>query len=194
MPPKGMMAAVMAREGVGVGYEKAAGTHKEGGYACQDYAGTGAAMDAKLDVTLCAASEAPGAKEYVDFQNALSDKLKGSKLERKGEVPDGIPVKSTTVFTQVPRPLPPKFDPKVAAQYEAHIAAANRNPPTTVTTVTKIEVKNLPADTFVVPKEFTEQHLQPAITMMPGGMLKRPIMPPSAPAGAAPATGAPAPM
>ena len=29
LPPKGMMAAVMAREGVGVGYEKAAGTHKE---------------------------------------------------------------------------------------------------------------------------------------------------------------------
>ena len=55
-------------------------------------------MDAKLDVTLCAASEAPGAKEYVDFQKALSDKLKGSKLERKGEVPDGIPVKSTTVL------------------------------------------------------------------------------------------------
>ena len=71
---------------------------------------------------------------------------------------------------------------------------ASSGPPTTVTTVTKIEVKDLPADTFVVPKEFTEQHLQPAITMMPGGMLKRPIMPPSAPAGAAPATGAPAPM
>ena len=147
------MAAVMAREGAGVGYEKAAGTHKEGGYACQDYAGSGAAMDAKLDVTLCAASEAPGAKEYVDFQNALSDKLKGSKLERKGDVPDGIPVKWTTVYTEVARPLPPKFDPKLAEQYEAHIAAANRNPPKTVTTVTKIEVKDIPADTFVVPKD-----------------------------------------
>jgi hypothetical protein len=193
LPPKGMMAAVMAREGVGVGYEKAAGTDKAAGYACQDYAGSGTAMDSKLEVTLCAASEAPGAKEYVDFQKALSDKLKGSKLERKGEVPYGIPVKSTTVYTQVPRPLPPQFDPKVAAQYEAHIAAANRNPPTTVTTVTKIEVKDLPADTFVVPKEFTEQQL-PGLKILPGSVLKRPIMPPSAPAGAAPAPGAPAPM
>src|SRR5580704_1508690 len=191
LPPKGMMAAVMAREGVGVGYEKAAGTDKAAGYACQDYAGSGTAMDSKLEVTLCAASEAPGAKEYVDFQKALSDKLKGSKLERKGEVPYGIPVKSTTVYTQVPRPLPAKFDPKVAAQYEAHIAAGNRNPPTTVTTVTKIEVKDLPADTFVVPKEFTEQQL-PGLKILPGSVLKRPIMPPSAPAGAAP--GAPAPM
>src|ERR1700733_15335641 len=71
LPPTGMMAAVMAREGVGVGYEKAAGTDKAAGYACQEYAGTGTAMDSKLEVTQCAGGEAPGAKEYVDFQKAL---------------------------------------------------------------------------------------------------------------------------
>ena len=192
LPPKGMMAAVMAHDGVGVGYQKAAGTDKAAGYACQDYTGTTTAIDSKLEVTQCAASEAPGAKEYVDFQNALSAKLKGSVLERKGEVPDGIPVKSTTVYMQVPRPLPRKFDPKVAAQYEAQIAAANRNPPKTVVTVSKIEVKDLPADTFVVPKEYTEQQLQPGMKMLPG--LRRPVIPPAGASGTAPAPGAPAPM
>jgi hypothetical protein len=192
IPPRGMIAGVMANEGMGVGYQKAAGTDKAAGYACQDYSGTAMTINTRLEVTQCAASDAPGAKEYVDFHKALADKLKGSPLEPKGEVPDGIPVKSKTAFIQVPIPLPRQFDPKVAAQYDANIAAANRNPPNTAITVTKIEVKDLPADTFTVPKEYKEQQLQPAMRTIPG--LPRPVMPPSAPAGAAPAPGAPAPM
>jgi hypothetical protein len=158
-PPAGMFARVMMREGMSIGFTKTGATHKEAGYDCQEYSGSTVVAFSTINMTECVAGGAPGAKEFVEFQKAMVEKLKGTPLEPKGEIPDGVPVSSSLTTAQKPYTPPPSIPPEAAKRMQDALAKANQ-PTTSTTTVTKIEVRDLPADTFVVPKDFAERQMQ----------------------------------
>jgi hypothetical protein len=162
-PPKGLPAAIMVQEGLSFGFEKGAATHKVAGYECQDYSGSIPFAFTKLDTTQCVASDAPGAKEYTDFLKAIGEKIKGTRLAPKGGViPDGVPVLITT--SAEPHTFNPRrgVPPEQVKRIQDELA---KHPPAVfTTTASKIEVKDLPADTFVVPADYSEQQfIEPKI-------------------------------
>ena len=140
LPPSKQIATVLAYTGMFASYQKGSGSGKVAGYDCQNYSGIYNIGRAKLEATECVASAAAGAAEYVAFQKALADKLKGSPQEIKGETPDGIPVSSTLSISAVPFPIPADFPPDQAAKIKESDAKAK--PYVTSVKVTKIEVKN----------------------------------------------------
>jgi hypothetical protein len=165
LPPVKQIAPILARQGMFVSYQKGSGSGKVAGYDCQNYSGIYNIGRAKLEATECVASAAAGAAEYVAFRKALADKLKGSPQEIKGETPDGIPVSSTFSISAVPFPIPADFPPDQAAKIRESDAKAK--PYVTTAKVTKIEVKNLPADTFAVPAEYNQAATSPAAAASP---------------------------
>ena len=165
LPPVKQVVPVLARTGMFVGYQKGSGGGKVAGYDCQNYTGSDNIGRVKLEATQCVASAAAGAAEYVAFRKAFADKLKGSPQEIKGEVPDGIPVSTTISTSVIPFPIPSTFPPDQAAKIRESDAKAK--PYVTATKVTKIEVKNLPADTFAVPAEYNHAAASPATAASP---------------------------
>ena len=159
LPPGGVFARIMERYGVSIAYKKSGGTHKVAGYDCQDYAGTARTGHNTIEATECVASDAAGAREFVAFHQALAKKLKGTPLEAKGEIPDGIPVSSTITTASISFPIPPGFSPEQIAKLKAAMAKAK--PDVHTATVTKIEVKDVPASAFVVPADYNKQDVQP---------------------------------
>ena len=159
IPPTGTPATILGADGLFLQFEKGSGTGKEGGYDCQDYAGAQSVGRLKLEATECVASAAPGAQEFVAFKKALAEKLKTSPLASKGEVPDGIPMSSTLTVSFIPFPIPNGFSPEQAAKIKE--TDAKRKPSIKKTKVTKIEVKDLPAATFVVPADFSRPKTPP---------------------------------
>jgi hypothetical protein len=152
-PPVTGLQRVLARQELSVGVKKTPRTDKAAGYACTDYTGVVPIAQSTLRVTQCVASDAPGAKEYVDYQTAKAQKVKGTQIAPGGDIPDGIPVltiKARLVNKMTPSShLPPEIREKMIA------AMAKAKPFVVTTTVTKIEAKELPADTFVVPAGYT---------------------------------------
>jgi hypothetical protein len=156
-PPSGMYERILAREGISVELKKTGGTHKVAGYDCQDYAGSTIIASSNVSLTECVASAAAGAREFVEFRKAMVQKLEGLPLQPKGEIPDGIPVSSTVSWVLLPATPPKGFPPEMVAQLKA--AAAKNKPITTRTTVSKIEVKEIPADTFVPPADYNKAEI-----------------------------------
>ncbi len=190
-PPVGALVTKFMWRGSSIELKKTGATHEAAGYACNDYAGSTAFARHVLNLTKCVASAAPGAKEYVEFQKAMADKLKGTRLATKSEVPDGIPVSSNLIITQAHWTPPRAFPPAQAKQLEERLAKLK--PATLDTTVSKIEVKDLPAEAFALPAGYTEG---PSPDLFPGLkiMQKHGNEPPTVPsAGALPAPAAPAP-
>jgi hypothetical protein len=159
VPPRGIFSQIEARDGVSIDYKKSGGTHKVAGYNCQDYAGSTRFGHNTIDATECVASDAAGAKEYVGFRKTLAKKLKGTPLEAKGEIPDGIPVSSTITTALIPFPIPPGFPPDQVAKIKELVAKTK--PEVRTATVTKIQVKDIAANEFVVPAEYKKQAVQP---------------------------------
>ncbi len=196
LPPTGVYAMKMVWEGASVGLNKAAAaSHKVAGYTCQDYTGSKHITRFDLSVIKCVASDAPGAKEFVEFQKAQAAKFKGTILAPKdGEIPDGIPVASITKQVATPWNPPPNVPPQVVANIKASIASFK--PIVRGTSVTKIEVKDLPADTFAVPSGYSKGVVEAQLPqvqikqkekMSAGGVPTAPAAPAAA-ASAAPAT------
>jgi Domain of unknown function (DUF4412) len=172
-PPATGMQRMIARNELPIGVKKSTRTDNVAGYPCTDYAGDVPIVQSTIKITQCVASDAPGAKEYVAYQKALADKLKGTVMANKDEVPDGIPVLTINArFVNKFTPSP-KMPPELAAKMVA--AMAKVKPFVTHTTVTKIEVKDLPADTFVVPAEYSSTHA-PGVGL-PGKMINAPKTP-----------------
>lgn len=157
-PPSGVVAMKMVMEGAMIELKKSGATHKVAGYACQDYTGFMYIPRHKLELTQCVASDAPGASEYMAFQKAMADKLKGKPLARKGQIPDGIPVSSILTMSPLPYKPPRVLSPGAAALMTATMA--KEKPRIATTTVSKIEVKEVAADTFAVPSGYTKGILQ----------------------------------
>jgi hypothetical protein len=186
-PPAQILLKESVWKGSTIGLKKTDGTHKVAGYACQDYTGSTMFIRSDVNVTKCIASDAPGAREFVEFQKAMAAKLKGTPMAPTGEVPDGIPVSATFTSELHHVTLPPNTAPEEAAKIKQ--IWAMHKPITSSETVSKIEVKNLPADTFVVPAGYTA--LAAAMRPKPG---TAPVKPGSAPAapGSSTKPGAPA--
>jgi hypothetical protein len=190
-PATGLMAMKMLWDGSNIELKKTDTADKVAGYACQDYTGSAILPRHKISLTQCVASGAPGAREFAEFQKLLQQKLKGRPEARKGEIPDGIPLSSALTTAQLPFTPGPKYPPAAAAQINAEIA--KHKPITITTTVSKIELKDLPADTFAVPAGYTkgkEMELPPSLMLR-----KHQAIPGAAPAapGAPGAPAAPAP-
>jgi hypothetical protein len=168
VPPQGVFSHIVARDGVSIDYKKSGGTHKVAGYDCQDYAGSTRFGHNTIGGTECVASDAAGAKEYVEFRKTLAKKLKGTPLASKGEIPDGIPVSSTITTALIPFPIPPGFSPEQAAKIKEVVAKAK--PDIRTATVKKIEVKDIAASEFVVPAEYKKQAVQPPPAKKPGAV------------------------
>ncbi len=174
-PPAGGSQRVMAREGLPdlpPGLKKTDRADKVAGYDCQDYTGTVPVAMSTLAITQCVSSNAPGAKEFVEFQKAMVKALTAQKAKQgaaplalTAEIPDGIPLSTVSTRTVNPFKPSPKIPPEARAKIEA--ALARNKPLIRTTTVTKIEVKDLAADTFVVPADYNKNLKNPTSKLPP---------------------------
>lgn len=169
-PPTGPMAQAVAHAAGAMDFKRGTTTRKVLGYACTDYSGTGQSMSGDFTVTECFSTSAPGAKEFNAFQKAMAAKLKS--VVPQSNTPDGIPLASdSTVHMNTMRI--PNLPPAQAQRLQQQLA--KMKPVTTKTEVTKLEAKDLPADTFAVPKGYTQRTLG----MPPAGETKAPAPAPS---------------
>jgi hypothetical protein len=191
-PPAGAFAMRMIWGGSSIELKKTGATHEVAGYACNDYTGSAAFAHHVLSVTKCVAIGAPGAREFVEFQKAMADKLKGTALVAKSEIPDGIPVSSSLTTAQAPW-TPPRVIPPAQAR-KLQEAMAKYKPITNQTTVSKIEVKDIPAEAFVPPAGYTKGLSPDVLPRLQVMQMKHPGSPAAAPTpAAAPAAPAAAP-
>jgi hypothetical protein len=182
--PVGMSAARMVWEGAFIQLKNTGATDKVAGYACQDNAGSAIIARQNLKLTKCVASDAPGAGEFVEFQKAQAAMLKRSPTAPKLEILDGIPLSSSITRTTMPFVPPPGFPPDQAARLNAGLA--RYKPIISVTTVSKIEVKDLAADVFAVPagyikgasRDLTPHLIQGKNPAPPGAGSSSPASPP----------------
>ncbi len=167
-PPADASEKAVMRQGISVEFKKTDWTQQVAGYDCQVYSGRRPVLAGAFVATECVASGAPGAKEFVEFQKAMAAKLKGTPMAIQGEIPNGIPVFSTITRTVNPFRPPRGVTPEQAAKINA--ALAKHKPPSSFTTVTKIEAKNIAADKFAVPAGYTKarQPAMPQLKPMPG--------------------------
>jgi len=161
-PVAGIVERIMMREGVSLVFTKNGKTGKGAGYPCDGYIGAATIGYANISMVQCVAKDAPGAKEYVEFQRTMAQKLKGTKLQSAGEVPDGIPVSSTITTTQLAFAVTGGIP---AAQLAKMQEANAKHPSISSTNVSKIEVKDIPAEAFVVPADYNKQEMEsPEVT------------------------------
>jgi hypothetical protein len=153
-PPPGLFGADIAMYRVAIAWKKTTKTQTVAGYACQEYAGFTLAGPMILKATECVSTDAPGAKEFAEFDKAMVEKLKGTPRAAKGELPEGIPLLDTSSKLPPPFRPAPGFSPEVTAKIQAMMA--KNKPITRDTTVSKIELKDLPADTFTVPAGYNK--------------------------------------
>ena len=153
-PPPALFASDIALYRFTVEWKKTTDTHKVAGYLCQEYAGAMAAGPMLLKGTECVSTDAPGAKEFSEFNKAMVEKLKGTPQAARGELPEGIPLLDTSSKLPPPFRPAPGFSPEVTAKIQAMMA--KNKPITRDTTVSKIELKDLPADTFTVPAGYNK--------------------------------------
>ncbi|MBV8138246.1 MAG: DUF4412 domain-containing protein [Deltaproteobacteria bacterium] len=169
-PPTGPMAQAVAHAAGAMDFKRGTTTRKVLGYSCTDYTGTGQSMSGDFTVTECFSTAAPGAKEFNAFQKAMAAKLKSVVPE--SNTPDGIPLASESTVHMNTMKLP-NLPPEQAQRLQQQLA--KMKPVTTKTEVTKLEAKNLPPETFAVPKGFTQRTLG----MPPTGQAKAPAPAPS---------------
>ncbi len=168
-PPTGPMAQMMTQRMSTLSFKKTGGKKTVAGFACQEYTGAGSMMGNEYTVTGCFSTRAPGARDFDTFQKTMAAKVKGTAMAMQGDVPDGVPLQldSTTKITNFPG-----MSPDQAAKLKQMFA--NRPPVVSKTTVTQIASKDLPADTFTVPADFSKQE------MPNGGPMGMSAPPPSA--------------
>jgi len=153
-PPTGAMAVAVAHAAGAMDFKKTGTTRTVLGYSCQDYTGSGQSMSGDYTVTECFSTSAPGTKEFTAFQKAMADKLKN--VVPASNTPDGIPLAADSTV-QMNKMKLPNLPPDQAAKLQQQLA--NMKPVVTKTTVTKLEEKTLPADTFTVPAGYTARQM-----------------------------------
>jgi hypothetical protein len=153
-PPTGQMGEIFARSEGMFNFKKTGTSRKIASYSCDDYTGSIKAPDARYTTTECVSSSAPGAHEFSEYRSALAAKLKSAGLTPSSiSIPPGIPlaVDSTTEILASRLPKGKKF-PNEGVEIQQ--ALAKRHPQESKTEVSKIEVTDLPPETFTVPPSF----------------------------------------
>jgi hypothetical protein len=169
-PPKGMMGQSIGGPALHVSnFAKSGKSRTIAGFSCDDYSGTGQLPMGHFNTVYCVSTKAPGAAEFSAFQKNMIAKLKSSQPGLPSSVPPGIPlIEDTTtqmVFTNLGN-MPPGMAEKLQAQL------ANRPPVVTKAEVTKVEEKQIAADEFAIPSDYTKR--EPMMGRM-GGMAPHPM-------------------
>ena len=176
LPPTTPVAITAVWQGSSIDFKKTDATHKVAGYACLDYTSSMIVIQNNITATKCLSGDAPGAREFVEFEKALAQKIKGIAIAPNGEVPDGIPVSSIFTSALVPFTPPPGMPPEEVERIKQKLA--RHKPIITTVTVSKIELKDIPAETFVVPADFKVTN-----ATIPGKPGTPPVTPGMAPTG-----------
>jgi len=142
-------------------------------YSCEEYSGAGQTAMASVSTSGCFSTSAPGAAEFTEFTQAMGLKLKSAKA-MAGKMPNGIPLTMDSTRQMNPAFSVPGMSPEQAAKLKEMIA--KQGPQTTKTVVTKVETRDLPADTFAAPAGYERR----TVSATPAG----------APPAAAPPSGA----
>jgi Domain of unknown function (DUF4412) len=124
-------------------------THVIADNHCDEYRGK--ASNAEMDVTIsaCVSKVAPGANEIVKFDRTMVSQIQGLKPEASGESATGMVLEKRSVINlRVP----------VASRKGYDTASL-----ITKTRVNDIEVKQLPAQTFMPPKGYNKVEDQPPL-------------------------------
>jgi hypothetical protein len=191
-PPTGNMARIMAANGQSAMNLTPAGSSRTIiNYKCNDYKGQGKVMSGDYTITECFSTKVPGASEFTAFEKKMRNSFKGTPMaQMAGEMPDGIPMASDSTMKMGKISLP-GLPADQRAKIEA--AMANRPPIQNKTVVTKVTAQKLAADTFEVPKDYSERQMPGPMAHGGGGMMRMPMMPPASPAAGASGAAAAAP-
>jgi Domain of unknown function (DUF4412) len=138
LPPPG---ASSPHRQLDLNFKKTGKSSKVAGYACQMYTGAGKTPMAEVSAEGCFSTSAPGAAEISAFDKAA----KGMAPS----MPSGIPLTLVSTSKLNANFSVPGITPDQAAKLKAMMA--KRGPQTTRKVVTKITMRDLPADTFAPP-------------------------------------------
>ncbi|MBV8451200.1 MAG: DUF4412 domain-containing protein [Deltaproteobacteria bacterium] len=173
-PPKGEgMAAMQGTVSPTIRFKKTGGHDKIIGYSCDEYSGAGTVGGNSVSMTGCFSDSAPGASEYRNFQREMADKVKGTSMANMGQIPQGVPLRLTITTTLGNLPTA-GMSPDQAGKLNQMLT---HHQFVTDTTVSKISIRNLPADSFQAPSGYQQQQPPPML----GGMGASPPMPPPPP-------------
>jgi len=112
------------------------------GYSCEEYRGIGRLDVMDVTVDQCMSQDAPGAREFANFQKEVASRLKGrSAADSVDSSKEGVPLEqSSSIKPRIPATSSPD---KVTLALM-----------TTKTVVKNIQVRNLPSATFEPPAGF----------------------------------------
>ncbi len=169
-PPTGPMGEIFARSEGMFDLKKTGRSHKIAGYACDDYAGLIEAPNVRYTTTECVSSSAPGAREFSEYRSAMTEKLKNAGLTPSSiSIPPGIPLAIDSATEMLASPLPKgKKIPNEGVEIQQKLA--KRHPLTSKIEVSKIEVTDLPPETFAIPPGF-KSNSKRASTRAAGGKI-----------------------
>ena len=153
-PPAGQIGEMFARSEGMFDFKKTKASHKIAGYSCADYTGSIKQPGARYTTTECVSSTAPGANEFTAFRSAMAEKLKSANLTPSPiSIPPGVPLKvdSSTETLLIPQAKAKNLHNE-GIQIEQTLAKHHRL--MSQIEVSKIEVSDLPPETFIVPPNF----------------------------------------
>ena len=134
--------------GLDLNFQKTGKSSKVLNYGCEEYSGAGKTAMAAVSTSGCFSTSAPGAAEFTEFTQAMGLKLKNARA-MAGKMPSGIPLTMDSTRTVNAGFTMPGLTPDQAVKLKEMIA--KQGPQTTKTVVTKLETRDLPADTFTAP-------------------------------------------
>lgn len=174
-PPTAPAGAIAMQLGLVVDYSQESGERMVAGYKCEYYKGVRTSRVADLVITQCVTTDAPGAAAYSAFDHQRIEILKAEHAKVSNHLPPGMPLEVTLSVARA-MPATRDTDPEKLRGLQEMIA---KQPKTNATTeVLKVTARNLPADTFNVPKGYTR--------VEPRQMLRMPVPSVRPPAGAPP--------
>ncbi|MGH7949683.1 MAG: hypothetical protein ACREQF_10690, partial [Candidatus Binataceae bacterium] len=150
-PPTAPAAAIAMQLGLIADYSPASGERMVAGYKCEYYKAVRTSRVAQLVITQCVAKYAPGAAAYNAFDLKRNEILKSEHANVSQHLPPGMPLEMTMSVSAVV-PNTGETDPEKLRRSQEMLA---KQPKTSATTeVLKVSVRDLPADTFKVPKGY----------------------------------------
>jgi hypothetical protein len=137
--------------------KKTGKTQKALTYSCEEYRGGVQSPAASVSTVGCFSTSAPGAAEFTEFTRAMGVKLNDARAIG-GNMPSGIPLTMESTREVKPENL---SMPGISSEQMSRLKQmiAKQGPQSTKTVVTKIETRDLPADTFTVPAGYQRREL-----------------------------------
>ncbi|MGH7865503.1 MAG: hypothetical protein ACREQB_10955 [Candidatus Binataceae bacterium] len=170
-PPPMMPAPALAMQlGLIADFTLQDGQRMVAGYKCTYYRAMRSNRAAQMKITQCVSVDAPGAAVYHAFDQKRIDILKSERANVPRHLPPGMPLEMTMSASPV-MPNTGETDPNELRRWQEMLAKQPTS--NTTTEVLKVSVRDLPADTFKVPKGYAR--VQPKqIIGMPSSRMPAP--------------------